>query len=85
MVTFSDLSALLLTFFVLLLSMSTMDQKTFKSMFHNFTASAGILYFKDYGEIYRPKDILIENLYEKLNDALVVKKAEDEPSEIFSS
>ncbi|MBN1102965.1 MAG: OmpA family protein [Deltaproteobacteria bacterium] len=84
LVTFSDLSTLLLTFFVLLLSMSTMDDKTFKSMFHNFTASCGILHFKEYGEIYRPKEVLIESLYEKLKDALVVKRAEDDPDEIVS-
>jgi chemotaxis protein MotB len=69
---------------VLLLSMSTMDDKTFKSMFHNFTASCGILYFKEYGEIYRPKEVLIENLYDKLKDALVVKRAEDNPEDIIS-
>ena len=56
MVTFSDLSTLLLTFFVLLLSMSTMDDLTLKSMFQNYTSSSGILYFKDYGEIYTPKE-----------------------------
>jgi len=48
MVTFSDLSTLLLTFFVLLLSMSSMDDRTLKSMFTNFTSACGILYFKEY-------------------------------------
>jgi len=84
MVTFSDLSTLLLTFFVLLLSMSTMDQKTFKSMFHNFTASSGILYFKEYGEIYRPKMVLMQTLAEKLKDSLVVKRSDELPKDIIS-
>ena len=84
MVTFSDLSTLLLTFFVLLLSMSTMDKKTFKSMFHNFTASCGILYFKEYGEIYRPKMVLMQALSEKLKDSLVVKRADESPRDIIS-
>jgi len=84
MVTFSDLSTLLLTFFVLLLSMSTMDQKTFKSMFHNFTASCGILYFKEYGEIYRPKLVLMQALTEKLKDSLVVKRSDDFPKDLIS-
>ena len=77
MVTFSDLSTLLLTFFVLLLSMSSMDDKTLKSLFTNFTSACGILYFKEYGEIYRPKEILIEGIYQQLKDTLVIKRADD--------
>ena len=83
MVTFSDLSTLLLTFFVLLLSMSSMDDKTLKSLFTNFTSACGILNFKEYGEIYRPKDVLIEGLYNRLKDTLIIKKSED-PVEIPS-
>ena len=90
MITFSDLATLLLTFFVLLLSMSTMDDLKLRSAFHNFTSSSGILRFKEYGEIYRPKEILIEGLYEKLKDALIVKKDRDSleddiPSDIIES
>lgn len=77
MVTFSDLSTLLLTFFVLLLSMSSMDDKTLKSLFTNFTSACGILYFKEYGEIYRPKEVLIEGIYQQLKDTLVIKRADD--------
>ncbi len=84
MVTFSDLSTLLLTFFVLLLSMSTMDDMTLKSLFQNYTSSSGILYFKEFGEIYRPKETLIHDLNEKLKDALVMRKAND-PNEEFAS
>ncbi|MBW1731532.1 MAG: flagellar motor protein MotB [Deltaproteobacteria bacterium] len=74
MVTFSDLATLLLTFFVLLLSMSSLDDLKLKSMFQNFTSSSGILLFKKYGEIYHAKEILIQGLYEKLKDALIVNK-----------
>ncbi len=77
MVTFSDLSTLLLTFFVLLLSMSSMDEKTLKSMFSNFSAGSGILYFKEYGEIHRPKLVLIQGLQQFLKDALVIKREEE--------
>ena len=84
LITFSDLSTLLLTFFVLLLSMSSMDDRTFRSMFTNFTSACGILYFKEYGEIYRPKDVLIEGLYERLKDDLVVKRSDDPPEELAS-
>lgn len=43
MVTFSDLVMLLLTFFVLLLSMSSLDQKRLQELFLNFKETAGIL------------------------------------------
>jgi chemotaxis protein MotB len=77
MVTFSDLSTLLLTFFVLLLSVSSMDQRKLKSLFNNFTSSCGILLFKEYGEIYQPREVLIEGITQKLKDSLVVRKADD--------
>lgn len=84
MVTFSDLATLLLTFFVLLLSMSSMDDRTMKSMFTNFTSACGILYFKEYGEIYKPKEVLIEGLYERLQDAVIIKKAGDPAEDAVS-
>ena len=83
MVTFSDLATLLLTFFVLLLSMSSMDDKSLKSLFTNFTSACGILNFKEYGEIYRPKEVLIEGIYQRLKDSLVIKRADD-PADIPS-
>jgi len=43
MVTLSDLLILLLTFFVLLISMSSMDKKVFKKMFGAFPSSLGVL------------------------------------------
>lgn len=83
MVTFSDLATLLLTFFVLLLSMSSMDDKSLKSLFTNFTSACGILNFKELGEVYRPKDVLIEGIYQRLKDTLVIKRSDD-PADIPS-
>ncbi len=82
MVTFSDLSTLLLTFFVLLLTMSSMDERKLKSMFNNFTSSCGILLFKEYGDIYQPREMLIEGITAKLKDALVILKADDPPEDL---
>lgn len=82
MVTFSDLSTLLLTFFVLLLSMSSMDERKLKSLFNNFTSSCGILLFKEYGDIYQPREMLIEGITAKLKDTLVVRKADDPPEDL---
>ena len=77
MVTFSDLATLLLTFFVLLLSMSSMDDKSLRSLFTNFTSACGILNFKELGEVYRPKDVMIEGLYQQLKDSLIIKRSDD--------
>jgi chemotaxis protein MotB len=84
MVTFSDLATLLLTFFVLLLSMSSMDNKTLRSMFSSFSAGAGsgLLFFKDYSEIARPKLVLIQGLQEVLKDAFVIKKEEETSKDV---
>lgn len=45
MVTFSDLIMLLLTFFVLLLTMSSLDQKRLKDVFQVLQEAAGVLEF----------------------------------------
>ena len=74
MVTFSDLSTLLLTFFVLLLSMSSMNKLKMQNMFRNFVSSCGVMAFKEYGEITRPKQSLLEGIVEALQDTMVVKK-----------
>lgn len=47
MVTFGDLLMLLLTFFVMLLTMSSMDTKTLKNMFSIFEGGFGPLEFTD--------------------------------------
>ena len=77
MVTFSDLATLLLTFFVLLLSMSSMDDKSLRSLFTNFTSACGILNFKELGEVYHPRDVLIDGIYQQLKETLVIKRSDD--------
>ncbi len=84
MVTFSDLSTLLLTFFVLLLSMASMDDRSLKTMFSSFTDACGILYFKELGEVYHPKEVLIDSLYEQLEETLMVKRADEPIAEIVA-
>jgi chemotaxis protein MotB len=52
MVTFADLVMLLLTFFVLLLTMSSMDQKKLKDLMTHFRASTGVLEFSGASQVY---------------------------------
>ncbi len=47
MLTFGDLLSLLLTFFVLLFSMKTLDNQVLKEMFTAFSGGAGPLWFTD--------------------------------------
>ena len=72
MTTFSDLVTLLLTFFVLLFSMSSMDSQKLKISFQNFGGSSGLLSFKEYGEITRPKEVLIRGLSQLLGEKVVI-------------
>lgn len=71
MTTFSDLCTLLLTFFVLLFSMSSMDDQKLKIAFQNFGGSSGILFFREYREISRPMETLIAGLYDSLGGKVV--------------
>ena len=72
MTTFSDLVTLLLTFFVLLFSMSSMDDQKLKIAFQNFGGSSGLLSFREYREISRPMDVLIDGLHKSLGEYVVV-------------
>lgn len=56
MVTFSDLVMLLLTFFVLILTMSSMDQKKLKEIFRHLQEAVGVLEFAGFGSIERPAE-----------------------------
>ena len=51
MVTFGDLLMLLLTFFVMLLTMSSMDTKTLSSIFSVFEGGVGVMEFSDLSSI----------------------------------
>jgi chemotaxis protein MotB len=79
MTTFSDLCTLLLTFFVLLFSISSMDDRKLKIAFQNFAGSSGFLSFKEYRAISRPKEILITGLSEVLGEKVVIGKEEGPP------
>lgn len=54
MVTFGDLLQLLITFFVLMISMSSMDKKVFKEMFSVFGGGLGVLGFADMTKLVPP-------------------------------
>lgn len=64
MVTFADLVMLLLTFFVLLLTMSSMDTKKLRNLMTHFKESTGVLEFSGAGEVYN-----IGNFINKYNDS----------------
>ena len=58
MVTFGDLLMLLLTFFVMLLSMSSMDAKALKTMFSIFRGAIGPLEFSDTERVRTARNIV---------------------------
>jgi chemotaxis protein MotB len=79
MITFSDLCTLLLTFFVLLFSLSSLDNKKLKISFRNFGVGSGILSFKEYREIAQPMETLIEDITKMYGKRVTIGKYTDLP------
>lgn len=70
MVTFSDLLMLMLTFFVLLLTMSSMDQKRLRGLFRHLQEATGLLEFSGYGRINSLANLI--NTYQEYDTKLVL-------------
>ena len=70
MLTFADLVMLLLTFFVLLLTMSSMDTKKLRNIMTHFRASTGVLDFAGAGKVYKLGNFI--NQYNDADSLLVV-------------
>ena len=70
MVTFADLVMLLLTFFVLLLTMSSMDTKRLRDLMTHFRESTGVLELSGAGEVYKLGRFI--NKYNETDSLLVV-------------
>lgn len=70
MITFADLVMLLLTFFVLLLTMSSMDSKKLRNLMTHFKASTGVLEFSGAGKVYNLGGFV--NQYNNTDSLLVV-------------
>ena len=79
LITFSDLCTLLLTFFVLLFSLTSMDDKKLKIAFRNFGGGSGILSFKEYREIAQPMETLIENITKMYGERVTIGTYTDLP------
>ncbi len=72
LITFSDLCTLLLTFFVLLLSMSSLNQRAFRMVFHNFNASSGVLRYNQHDKVVLPQDMALKELVKSLESVYVL-------------
>ena len=70
MITFADLVMLLLTFFVLLLTMSSMDTKKLRDLMTHFRESTGVLEFSGAGQVYNLGTFV--NKYNDTESLLVV-------------
>ena len=70
MVTFADLVMLLLTFFVLLLTMSSMDSKKLRNLMTHFSSSTGVLELSGAGKVYNLGGFI--NKYNDTNTLLVI-------------
>ncbi len=72
MMTFSDLSTLLLTFFVLLISMSSLNDQALRTAFHNFDRMSGILFFRNREAVQLPQDLAIRDIIKSLKSVYVI-------------
>jgi chemotaxis protein MotB len=70
MLTFADLTTLLLTFFVLLLTMSSMDAKKLRNIMTHFRGSTGVLDLSGPGKVYSLGNFI--NRYNDTDSLLVV-------------
>jgi len=70
MLTFADLVMLLLTFFVMLLTMSSMDAKKLRNIMTHFRASTGVLDFAGPSKVYNLGNFI--NQYNDTDSLLVV-------------
>jgi chemotaxis protein MotB len=70
MLTFADLVMLLLTFFVMLLTMSSMDAKKLRNIMTHFRASTGVLDFAGSSKVYNLGNFI--NQYNDTDSLLVV-------------
>ncbi len=70
MITFADLVMLLLTFFVLLLTMSSMDAKKLQNLMTHFSSSTGVLELSGAGKVYKLGEFI--NKYNDTSSLLVI-------------
>ncbi len=73
MMTFSDLSTLLLTFFVLLLSMSSLNDRAFRNAFVNFNKASGLLFFKSLEQVNLKKETSVDDLVKTLKSLYLLE------------
>lgn len=72
MMTFSDLSTLLLTFFVLLISMSSLNEQALRTAFHNFDRMSGILFFRNREAVTLPENVAFKDIIKSLESVYVI-------------
>lgn len=72
MVTFSDLICLMLTFFVMLLTMSSLDQKTLKDTFRYLQSPHGEVEYSGYGGNETFSDFIKK--YSKKRDKIIISR-----------
>jgi chemotaxis protein MotB len=70
MITFSDLCTLLLTFFVLILSMSSLNKLAVRASFRNFDSSVAERLFKEKERAVTPRDAVIREIVKGLEGVM---------------
>lgn len=79
MITFADFCTLLLTFFVLLVSMSSLDQQSIRKALEKFGEKAGVLFFQRLELLSRSPMVVLKKIMEQLegNQEFEIRRVED--------
>lgn len=79
MITFADFCTLLLTFFVLLVSMSSLDNQAIKKALENFGEKGGLLFFQKLEEISQSPMIVLKKIMKRIegDQPVEMKKIEE--------
>lgn len=73
MITFADFCTLLFTFFVLLVSMSSLDNQSIKKALENFGEKGGLLFFQKLEEISQSPMIVLKKIMKRIEGDQPVK------------
>ncbi|MCX7822987.1 MAG: flagellar motor protein MotB [Syntrophobacterales bacterium] len=78
-ITFADFCTLLLTFFVLLVSMSSLDSQTIKKALENFGEKGGLLFFQKLEDISQSPMVVLRKIMKRLegDQSIELKRIEE--------
>jgi chemotaxis protein MotB len=73
MITFADFCTLLLTFFVMLVSMSALDSQAIRKALKNFGQAGGVLFFQKLESVSQSPSVVLKKISKRLHDVQAIE------------